>query len=63
MDMRKLIIEWVRNNDTSGGMWMLGVLHHLTASGVSMEDAVAAMARFVDDAIRIKRERRDVTEA
>ena len=55
MDMRKLIIEWVRNNDCSGGMWLLGMLHHLTSCGASMEDAVKAMERFVDDAILLKR--------
>jgi hypothetical protein len=56
MDLRRMIAEWVRDNDCSG-FWLRELLHHLTQSGASMEDAVRAMEQFVDAAILAKHEK------
>lgn len=48
-----LILAWVRENG-SQKTWLLDLLRHLTDNGVPMDEAVAELERFVDDAILLK---------
>jgi hypothetical protein len=56
MDLRALIVEWVRENGCSGP-WLLRLWQHLNKQGVSSEDAIDAMGQFVDEALAIRAKR------
>jgi hypothetical protein len=48
MDLRRLIIEWIKTNGGSR-LWLLGVYHYLIGHGADPDDALKAMELFVDE--------------
>ena len=56
-DLRKLIVEWVRENDVDE-YWVMDLFRHLTRSGVDGDDAITAMCLFVDEAIAMKKSKK-----
>lgn len=58
MDLRKQIVEWIRNNDMSE-YWLLDLFRYLTSHGATGEDALTAMSLFLDQVIA-RRTRRDM---
>jgi len=65
MDMRRLIIEWIKANDSGtrelsivDGLIGVGPLYyHLIDHGASPDDAVAAVKAVVDEVFAMKKSR------
>jgi hypothetical protein len=54
MSARDLILAWIRQNGKQE-CWLLGLFRHLTDNGVPPDAAIAAMERFVEEVIEVKR--------
>lgn len=58
MDLRKLIVEWIKANGVSP-IWLLDVYYYLRGQGVSTDDAIKALQLFVDEVVAMKAKKKE----
>jgi hypothetical protein len=61
IELRGMIIKWIRANSASGH-WLLHVYYHLIGHGASPDDAIKALELFVDDAVAMKERQGELKE-